>query len=155
MPTQTFEAFIAGVRRGTVPQAVYLHGSEDVLKEEAVSEIVTRLLDPSVKDFNFDQRSATNLDPEDAETLCFSLPMLAERRVAIIRDVEAWNKRGKAKSTVLRFLDRPSQETALILIQGSASTELDPDLVSRTTSVAADSLSQDDAKAWVLRHMEK
>ena len=70
MPKLTFDAFFKALRKGEVPNALYLHGAEDVLKEEAVAEILSRTLEPSLKDFNFDQRSAADLDPEQAETLC-------------------------------------------------------------------------------------
>jgi len=155
MPKLTFDSFFKGLRKGEIPNAIYLHGAEDVLKEEAVLEIVTRTLEPSLKDFNFDQRSAAGLDPEGAETLCQSLPMMADRRVAIIRDVEEWNKRAKAKTTVLKYLERPAAETILILIQGSGEAEIDSDLAARTVTVAADPLPEDRAQRWLLLQAER
>lgn len=155
MPTMTFDAFYKALLKGEIPNAIYLHGAEEVLKEEAVSAIIARTLEPSLKDFNFDQRSAANLDPEAAETLCQSLPMMAERRVAIIRDVEAWNKRAKAKATVLKYLEHPASETILILVQGSGETDVDADLASRTVAVAAEPLPEDRAKRWLLLHAER
>ena len=155
MPKLTFDSFFKALRKGEIPNAVYLHGAEDVLKEEAVAEIISRSLEPSLKDFNFDQRSAADLDPEQAETLCQSLPMMAERRVAIIRDVEAWNKRPKAKATVLKYLEHPAAETILILVQGSGELEIDGDLASRTVAVAAEPLPEDRAGRWLLLHAER
>ena len=155
MPKVTFDSFYKALRKGEIPNTVYLYGVEDVLKEEAIAEIMARTLEPSLKDFNFDQRSAADLDPEQAETMCQSLPMMADRRVAIIRDVEAWNKRAKAKATVLKYLERPASETILILVQGSGELEIDDDLAVRTTAVAADALPEDRAQRWLMLHAER
>lgn len=155
MPGQDFDQLFKGLRKGEIPNALYLHGPEDVLKEEAVAEIVTRALDPSLKDFNFDQRSAASLTPEDAETLCQTLPMMSDRRVVVIRDVETWNKRAKAKSTVLRFLERPAPETILVLVQGPGEEGVDAELAAKTVSVAAEGLAPERAKRWLLLHAER
>jgi len=117
MPTISFDAFFRALRKEEIPGAIYLYGPEDVLKEEVISELLDRVLDPALRDFNLDVRSAATLDPEQAETLCHTLPMMANRRVVIIRDVESWGQRARAKATVLRFLDRPAPETVLVLVQ--------------------------------------
>jgi DNA polymerase-3 subunit delta len=155
MPTQRFDAFLDTVRRGEIPGAIYLHGPEDVRKDEAIAEIVDRAIDPSLRDFNLDRRSATTLDPEAAETICNTLPLMAERRVVIIRDVEAWNKRAKAKATVLAYLERPALDTVLILVQGAGAEEVDPELAAKTVAVAALPLGPADAKRWVLEQAKR
>ena len=93
MPKHSFDAFSKLVKSGEIPSAVYLYGEEDVLKDEAVRAILDRLVEPGLRDFNVDQRGAGQLDPEAVEILCNTLPMMADRRVVIIREVEAWNKR--------------------------------------------------------------
>lgn len=155
MATQGFDQLFKALRKGEFPTALYLHGTEDVLKEEAIGELVSRALDPSLKDFNFDQRSAATLDPEDAETLCNTLPMMSDRRVVIIRDVESWAKRAKAKTAVLRYLERPAPETILILVQGSTEADADAELAKRTLTVSADPLPPERAKKWLLLQAER
>lgn len=158
MPKLTFDAFYKDLRKGGIPNAIYLYGMEDVLKEEAVAEIISRTLDPALKDFNLDQRSAADsaLDAEQVETLCQSLPMMADRRVFIIREVETWKtKRGKGKAAVLKYLERPAAETILILIQGAIEPAVDADFAGRTVAVEAEPLSEDRAYRWLLLHAER
>src|SRR3989442_7642860 len=62
----------------------YLHGDEDVLKEEAVRALVDRALDPGARDFNFEQRRAGDLDPEAFHSLVNTPPMLAAAPVVVI-----------------------------------------------------------------------
>src|SRR5438046_8787451 len=110
MPAVPFDTFFKALRRGEVPPALYFHGEEDVLKEEAVRELLDRVLDPGLRDFNLDQRSAAELDAEGVETVCHTLPMMADRRVVIVRDVAAWSRRAKAKGEMHRDLEKPAPE---------------------------------------------
>ena len=156
MATLSFDNLLKALQKGQVPGSLYLHGPEEVLKEELVSLIVAQLIDPSLKDFNFDQRTAGSLDPEAAETLCNTLPMMADRRVVVISEVEAWNKRAKAKAAILRYLDRPAPETVLVLIQSGARDDdkelpADKELAARTTTVAVEQLPPDRAQRWLER----
>ena len=43
-------------------------------------------------------------DPDAVEALCTTLPMMSDRRLVVIRDVESWNKKARAKTAVLRYL---------------------------------------------------
>jgi DNA polymerase-3 subunit delta len=149
MPTRPFDDVFKSLRKGDVPNVLYLFGPEDVLKEEALGEIVGRVLDPSLKEFNLDTRSATTLDSDQVETLCRTLPMMADRRVVVIRDVESWTKRAKAKTAVLRYLDRPAPETILVLVQGAGDGEPDPELAAKSTSSAALPLPPERVRRWL------
>src|ERR1044071_3340034 len=120
MPKESFDSFSKLVKTGEIPPTVYLYGEEDVLKDEAVRAIVDRVVDPGLRDFNYDQRSAGQLDPEAIETLCNTLPMMAGRRVVVIREVEAWNKRARGRAAMLRYLEKPAPKTVVVLVQGAA-----------------------------------
>ena len=160
MPRVSFESFSRQLKSGTIPPAVYLYGEEDVLKDEVVRAIVDRVVDPGTRDFNFDQRSAGQLDPEAVETLCNTLPMMAERRLVVIREIEAWQKRARAKAAVLHYLEHPSPETVLVLVQGAPRrederSEPDPDLVQRTSAVDAERYGPRLAEKWVEKRAEE
>ena len=77
MPVQSRKDVGAALKKGALAPAYYLFGAEDVLKEEIVRGVIDRAVDPSIRDFNFDQVSATSLDPEMIEALCNTLPMMA------------------------------------------------------------------------------
>ncbi len=160
MPRQPFEAFSKQVRTGDIHPAIYLYGDEDVLKEEAVRAIQDRVVDPGLRDFNLDQRSAAQLDPESVETLCNTLPMMADRRMVVIRDVEAWNKRARAKAAVLGYLEKPAPETVLVLVQGrplkeDARNEPDADLVRVACAVEVERCTRRLAEKWVQKRAEE
>src|SRR5207302_2117748 len=100
MGALTFDALLRSLTRGGqggegagkgegAPAAVYyLHGDEDVLKDEAVRALVDRVLDDASRDFNLDQRRAGDLDPEAFHSLVNTPPLLAAVRVVVLREVE-------------------------------------------------------------------
>ena len=154
MPAQTLDAVRRALRRGEFASAYYLHGCEDLLKDEVARAVVERALDPSLRDFNLDQVSAASLDPEAVYALCNTPPMMAERRVVVIRDVESWRRKTRARATLLACLDRPSPETVLLLLQGGTEAEEDRELAARTVSIACEALSPERAARWLARRGE-
>jgi DNA polymerase III subunit delta len=145
------EALSRSLKKGELAPVYYLHGREDVLKDQAVRTILDRALHPGLRDFNFDQRSAAQLDPEEIHSLCNTLPMLAERRVVVLREVEGWKRKTKGKAEFLRYLERPSLETVVVLVQGSAEDAEDKELSRGAYTVKFDPLSAELAEKWALR----
>lgn len=155
MSTHTYGTFTKALDAGKFSPAYYFLGAEDVLKDEATTAILDKVLDPGLRDFNLDIRSAQQLEPEDVLSLCTTLPMMADRRVVVVRDVEAWKRKTRGKKAVLQYLERPIPETVLVLVQGAAGEAKDdkPDteLAKHAYTVAFDELSVEAATRWVAR----
>ena len=143
------------LKKGDLSAVYYFHGAEDVLKDEAIRSILDQALDPSLRDFNFDQRSAAQLDAEEVNALCNTLPMLAERRVVLLRDVEGWKRKTKGRAEFLRYLERPSPDTIVIMVQGSGEEGEDRELAAGATSVRFDPMAPELAKKWLLKQAGK
>jgi DNA polymerase-3 subunit delta len=151
MPGQSSDNLFRSVQKGELAPVYYFYGAEDVLKDEAVRMILEKALDPSLRDFNFDQRSAAQLDAEDVHALCNTLPMLAERRVVLLRDIEGWKRKTKGRSEFLRYLERPSPDTIVIMVQSSSEAAEDRELAAGAVSVRFDPMPPDRARKWLLR----
>jgi DNA polymerase III subunit delta len=151
MPAQSSDNLFRSLQKGELAPVYYFYGAEDVLKDEAIRMILDQALDPSLRDFNFDQRSAAQLDAEDVHALCNTLPMLAERRVVLLRDIEGWKRKTKGRSEFLRYLERPSPDTIVIMVQSSSEESEDKELARGAVSVRFDPLPPDRARKWLLR----
>lgn len=155
MPTHRFATFSKSLEGGKLAPAYYFLGAENVLKEEGTAALLDRALDPSLRDFNLDIRSAQQLEPEDVLPLCTTLPMMADRRVVVVRDVEAWKRKTRGKKAVLEYLKKPIAETLLVLVQGAAAEARDdkPDseLAELAYTVDCAELSIEEAGAWLER----
>src|SRR2546425_507580 len=64
MGALTFDALLRSLKpEGRAPDPVYyLHGDEDVLKDEALRALTARAVEAAARDFNVDTRSAGDLD---------------------------------------------------------------------------------------------
>lgn len=149
MAAHDLSAFYRGLKRGTPAPAYYFYGPEDVLKDEAVAAVLDRVLDPTLRDFNFDQLSASQLSPEQLGDRCVALPLLAERRILVVRDVEAWKRRTKTRRVALDYLTHPSPDMVFIMIQGAAAEKPDADLSHHAYPVVFDPLSVAQTRRWV------
>ncbi len=155
MPEQTFDATLRALKKGDIAPVYYLVGAEDLLKADLAREITDRVLDPALRDFNFDQRTATSLDPEELSTLLNTLPMMADRRVVILRDVEGWQKKARGRAELLRYLARPAAETVLVLVQGGADPDPESELSKLALTVRCNALPPDRVLRWLSHRSEQ
>ncbi|MGH7644075.1 MAG: DNA polymerase III subunit delta [Gemmatimonadales bacterium] len=145
------DALFGGLQQLAPDLVYYLYGDEEVLKDEAVGALIGRVLEPSTRDFNFDSRDAAALDAEGFNALVNTPPMLAERRIVVLRGVEQLRKKSKPRDELLRYLDSPNPTTVLVLVQGAGDPP-EPDLETRTTAVAFDRLPLGGVATWMARH---
>lgn len=151
MAAFTYDALARALRQGELAPVYLLYGSEDVLKDEAIRLILDAALEPSLRDFNLDQRSAAQLDAEDVRTLVSTLPMMADRRVVVLREVEGWRKNAKGRAELLAYLKKPSPDTVLVLVQGSGEGDTaDKEFAARAQGVACVPLAADKARDWAI-----
>lgn len=143
----TPDRLAAALAKGSAP-VYYVHGSESILKDEVIATLVGTLLDPSLRDFNLDLLSASQLDPDQLAGACATLPMMADRRVVVLRDVEAWKRKSKAKQAAVRYLEHPSPDTVLVLVQGD-DKDPDRDLVAHATAIDCRALAGESLDAWL------
>ena len=155
MPRHTLNAFYGGLKRSGPERAYYFYGSEDVLKDEAVADVLAEVLDESLKDFNLDQLTASHVDPAAVADVCNTLPMMAERRAVVIRGVEAWKRKTRSKQALVSYLDDPAEETVLILVQSAADEKPDKALSQGAYAVDFEPLSSDETVRWLRREADR
>lgn len=148
MAALSFDALLRALKHGDPDPVYYLHGEEDVLKDEAIRALVDRTVPPEGRDFNLDMRSAAGLDAEAMHALLNTLPMLAERRAVVLRGVEQLRKKSKPRDSLLSYLEHPSPTTLLVLVQSDAE-DPEADLAARATAVATQRLPPERAVRWV------
>lgn len=158
MSSSDFDVLYRALKKGALDPVYYLHGDEDVLKNEAVRDLVDAGVDAATRDFNLDRRRAPELAVEDFHALVHTPPMMAVRRGVIVSEVEyLLQKKPKAqalRAAVLAYAARPYSETLLILVQ-SAGEKPDPALVRVTHALAMEPLPPDRVVGWIHREAEK
>jgi DNA polymerase III subunit delta len=150
MPSLTLEQAFRSLRKGEVAPAFCLSGPADLLKGEFADAIVEAVLPPGTRDFNLDIRSAGDLDGESLHALIETPPMLADRRVVVVRGIEQWRKNAKVWEILVRYLTHPASTTVLVLTH-SGSGAPDPRATRGAVHVEVGPLTPRLAVKWLRR----
>ena len=102
----------AQIQRGEFAPLYLLHGSENVSKEESLRALVDAAVEPASKAFNLDVFRGEEMDAADAVSRATAFPMMASRRVVVVKRVE--RLRDPDLRTLLPLVDNPVETTVLV-----------------------------------------
>jgi DNA polymerase-3 subunit delta len=108
---------IGDIERRAFGPAYHFFGDDDFRKQEAVSRLVDAAVDPATRDFNLEIRRGHEISAETLGSILGTPPMLADRRVVVIRDAGSLKK--DAKTAAEDYLNRPAPDVVLVLVQPS------------------------------------
>ena len=145
------KAIHAALKTRVFDPVYYLFGEDDFLKEQRTRELIDAAVDPNTRDFNLEIRRASELDPEALDALLCTPPMLAERRVVVLREVDKLKK--GARVMLDRYLTRPAHDTVLVLVTPSG-VKSDKVLSTHATAVEFAPLTGDRLPRWVAHHAQ-
>ncbi|MEO7966767.1 MAG: DNA polymerase III subunit delta [Gemmatimonadaceae bacterium] len=151
MSAKSLREFRAAIINRTFDRAYYLHGRDEYRKESALRDLIAAAVDPNTRDFNFDQLRGADTTPEQLASALDTMPMMAERRVVVVRDVAALKR--DARAVLDQYLRRPASDTLLILV--AVATEKSEKIdkgIDDVTSVDFVSLGDKDSLDWIGRH---
>jgi DNA polymerase-3 subunit delta len=139
------------VRDRQFAPAYYLFGEDDFLKEQAVRQLVEAAVDPATRDFNLEVRRGGDVDAETLGSLLGTPPMMADRRVLVVRDVGALRK--DARALLDRYLKAPASDAVVILVT-PAGAKADRGLAGKATALEFEPLTGDRVPKWIKHHAE-
>jgi DNA polymerase-3 subunit delta len=146
------KALQTAVQKKQYDPAYYLHGEEEFRKEDAIRYVIDHAVDPSTRDFNLDQRKGAEVDAQTLASLLAMPPMMAERRVIVIRDVPSLRK--DARAALDQYLNSPAADLLLVLA-APADAKLDKTLAQLATSVEFDAMPGSQVPKWITSRVEK
>lgn len=149
MSAQALRELRKAIHNRQFEPAYYFQGDDDYRKEEAARELIAAAVDPATRDFNFDLLRGADVSAEAIESAVNTPPMMAARRVVVLRDVNALKK--DTRAVLDRYLAKPSRDTVLLLIS-PAGVKGDKELERGTVSLTFAALSDRDAVEWVTAH---
>ena len=114
MPTLSMTAFKGAVAKGPLAPVYVFHGADDHLKDLWVRRVIEAATDAGTRDFNLEVLRGGECDAGRLAGALDALPMLAERRVVVLRDPGALKK--AVQPRLLTYLTQPAAETVLLLV---------------------------------------
>jgi len=144
-------ALSAAIRDKKFSPAYYLHGEDEYRKDDALRALLDAAVDPATRDFNLDVRRGAELDGETLASLLGMPPMMAERRVVVVRD--AGGLRKDARAALDRYLQAPAPDVLLVLT-AAADDDKVPDLPN-VESVEIRAHTGAELPRWITTRAEK
>jgi len=115
MPARTRKDLEASLKKGQIEPFYYLHGSETLLRDQAMRTIADVALHGTlIREFNDSSFNLFSEDVRDAIAAAEQLPMMSERRVVRLRNFA--RLREADEDLLLAYLDRPVETTVMIFV---------------------------------------
>jgi len=149
MSVSSLKTLRDAIKRRSFDGAYYISGDDEYQKDDAVQQLIDAALDPGSRDFNLDIRRAMDLDAETLGVLLSTPPMMAERRVIVVRDTGALRK--DARKVLDQYLKRPAPDL-LVILTSTAGSKADSALSTATTQLQFDPLTGDRIPKWIAHH---
>ena len=137
------------IKRRSFDGAYYISGEDDYQKDDAVRQLIEAAVDPGSRDFNLDVRRAADLDAETLSVLLSTPPMLAERRVLVVREIGSLKR--EARKALDEYLKNPAPDLLLVLT-GASGSKADSALTSSVTVLEFDPLTGDRIPKWITHY---
>lgn len=154
MPSQTPRAFRKALKDRSFAPVYLLHGEDDFLKDRALRYLVDAAVDEGLRDFNLEVRRGGDLDAETLGALLGTPPMMADRRVLVVRDVAALKK--DARRALDRYLEHPAPD-AVVALLALAGGKADKSLLEHPaiTTVEYRQLTDDEVTRWIASYADE
>jgi len=137
------------IKRRSFDGAYYITGEDEYQKDEAVRQLIDAAIEPTARDFNLDIRRSGELDAEGLAVLLSTPPMMAERRVVVLRDVG--NLKKDTRKALDSYLGSPAPDL-LLLMTAIGASKADALLSSKSTTLQFDPLAGNRVPEWIARH---
>jgi len=126
---------------------IYLfYGEEDFLVDQLVSLLIDRAVDRSVSGFNLDILHGDDADANDIVSIASAFPMMADRRVVVVREFD----RLANKDILIPYVTNPLPSTLLVLLAEKidSRTKIFELLTKAAIKVECKRLYEDRIPAW-------
>ncbi|MBL0128261.1 MAG: DNA polymerase III subunit delta [Flavobacteriales bacterium] len=111
--TDDYKKIMLDLRAGKFKPVYVLHGEEGFFIDRIAEEIEHLALQEEERDFNQSILYARDVDADTVKDTCLRFPMMAERQLVIVRELNAW--RIDQVEKLEPYLAKPTPSTILVL----------------------------------------
>jgi DNA polymerase-3 subunit delta len=144
------KALYGAIEKRAFDAAYHFVGDDDFRKQEALNLLINAAVDPATRDFNLEVRRGGEISGESLGSILGTPPMLAERRVVVVRDAGSLKK--DAKTAAEDYLQRPAPDVVFVLVQPAG--EKPEPRFARATTVVFEPISGPQLSRWITMRAE-
>jgi DNA polymerase III subunit delta len=144
--------FMTQITSRNFAPAYLFWGDDEWRKDAALRELIRGAVDPSSRDFNFDSLRGSDMDADGVSTILGTPPMMADRRMVVIKDVSAMKK--GARAALEKYLSRPSRDVVLALTV-PAGVKPEATLTNNCFSLQINAVSGAELEKWIARQAQE
>lgn len=143
----SLSALSQALKRREFSPVYFFYGEEDFLLEEGVASIVDGALKESEKSFNLDIVYGSEVDVKHLVALASAFPMLAERRVVVVREFDKLSN----KEPLVSYVSHPSPTTSLVILSSKPDFRLKIYKIMKESAVLVESkpLYESEIPQWI------
>jgi DNA polymerase-3 subunit delta len=108
-----YDEFVEDVQSGHLKPVYFFAGEETGFIDEGVELLLSKLVSPEIRDFNFDVFYGSDVNAARVLDIATSFPMTASHRVILLRDVHKMSPNDL--EAVAEYAKNPSRTTYLIM----------------------------------------
>ncbi len=109
-----YASVLQDVKKGKIDTCYLLHGDELFLAEQLTDAIVFKIFNAEKDDFNLHVFYGKEAGGENILNAAMSFPILADRKVVVLRDAEQLDK--NSRDALSQYLAKPADSTCFIAI---------------------------------------
>lgn len=115
MPVLTDEKVFDRIKKGDIAKTYLLFGQESYFVSSCVEKIIKKIVEPSFKSFNLNRFDGEKISFDAVYQSVEALPMMAERKVVAIKDVDIDKLTKGAFDELLEVVAQENETTVLII----------------------------------------
>lgn len=137
-----------------LPAVIFLAGAENYLIDRHTEKIIAVCVPQDLREFNFDLLYGSDVDARRVIDIASSYPMMAERRLVIVRDFNKMAPNDQKK--LLAYAEKPNESTCLVLISRSAEakSQTTKKLEETTAFVSCKPLYENQVVTWIEKEVK-
>ena len=108
---QTYEKYRTAFSHANFEPLYFFYGEEQYLISELQSLLIENAIPQEQRDFNFDLLYGSEVEAEDVLGICTSYPVMAERRLVVVREFEKMEENRRFKE----YAENPNPATIAFL----------------------------------------
>ncbi|MDD8018979.1 MAG: DNA polymerase III subunit delta, partial [Bacteroidota bacterium] len=148
--------FLSSVKKKEFSPIYFFYGEETFFIEECVDAVLDAAVDSSMKEFNLDILQGGDIDGKKLISIATAYPMMAERRVVVVKDFERVVKKD-VEDILAYYVEHPSPTTILILVANAPDLRKKPYPSIKKHAVCGEmnALWDNEMLAWIESRLKK